>query len=235
VGQRGLRLLIMDRYLLFDARCGACSRVAAQVGAAARRIDTRPLGDLEMQGLLERGRPGARWQPALVEVDGGSAVRVATGLRLRARLVRILGPVEAWRLWRSAVRAGRQRKREGTPAQDGRLDAATRAAIGAVLVSPELRALRDAVASSRPLDAWWEDESDTHIVTFAARGHLPHERVVAFTVDAGGRIGVAELAIGATADGWVLEHLGAARVPVVGAGASRYDLDSQSIRSLSEA
>lgn len=225
----------MDRYLLFDARCGACSRVAAQVGSSGRRIETRPLSDLEMQGLLEHGRPGARWQPALVEVDRESNVRVATGLHLRARLVRILGPAEAWRLWGTASRAARERRREGTPPEDGRLEVATRAAVGSVLTSPELRASRSALASTRPLDAWWEEETDTHIVTFAARGYLPHERVVVFSLGTDRRIGVAELVIAATAEGWQLEHAHDAQIQVVDGTSSRYDACSQSSRALSEA
>jgi hypothetical protein len=55
------------------------------------------LRDPEIQVLLNRARPGWRWEPMLVEIEG-ERVRVLAGLSLRARLVQVLGPAQALRV-----------------------------------------------------------------------------------------------------------------------------------------
>lgn len=86
----------MARYL-FDAAATSPS-LAAEIARETDGILTvRSLHDPLLQDELDRGRPGWRWEPTLLETDGG-AVRVSTGVALRARLVAILGPRRAWRV-----------------------------------------------------------------------------------------------------------------------------------------
>jgi hypothetical protein len=47
------------------------------------RLGVRSLRDPKVQALLDRARPGWRWEPMLVEIEG-ERVRVLAGLSLRA-------------------------------------------------------------------------------------------------------------------------------------------------------
>ncbi|GEM_PF-958419 len=69
------------------------------------QIGRRSLRDPEVQALLDRARPGWRWEPMLVEIEG-EQVRVWAGLAMRARLVQVLGPVRALRLAQAVARMG---------------------------------------------------------------------------------------------------------------------------------
>ncbi|MDQ3695702.1 MAG: twin-arginine translocation signal domain-containing protein [Chloroflexota bacterium] len=86
----------MARYLLFDSACAACSSLAIDI---ARETDgilaVRGLHEPFIQDALNRGRPGWRWEPTLLETDG-DIIRVSTGLPLRTRLLGLLGPRRAW-------------------------------------------------------------------------------------------------------------------------------------------
>jgi len=58
--------------------------------AAGGWLEARSLRDPEMRALLDRARPGWKWEPTLVEV-AGDEVRVYQGLGMRVRMVRGLG------------------------------------------------------------------------------------------------------------------------------------------------
>ena len=73
--------------------------------AALAREWVRSLRDPEVQARLDRARPGWRWEPMLVEIEG-ERVRIFAGLSLRARLVQILGPVRALRVAQAVARMG---------------------------------------------------------------------------------------------------------------------------------
>jgi hypothetical protein len=83
----------------FDAGCMTCSELA-------RRIEERVGNKLEVLSLndpfMARWREqalgkDAPWVPTLVEVEG-DAIRAWTGVRMGARLSRVLGPVATWRM-----------------------------------------------------------------------------------------------------------------------------------------
>jgi predicted DCC family thiol-disulfide oxidoreductase YuxK len=96
-----------ERYLLFDGGCSVCAALAREVETlSGGRLRVRSLREPEVQALLDRARPGWRWEPMLVEIEG-ERVRVLVGLAMRARLVQVLGPVRAWRL-AQAVTCGAQ-------------------------------------------------------------------------------------------------------------------------------
>jgi len=95
-----------ERYLLFDSGCSVCAALAREVEArSGGRLGVRSLRDPEVQALLDRARPGWRWEPMLVEIEG-ERVRIFTGLAMRWRLVQVLGPVRALRVAQAVARHG---------------------------------------------------------------------------------------------------------------------------------
>ncbi|HXF69591.1 MAG TPA: hypothetical protein VNK89_07270 [Thermoflexus sp.] len=94
------------RWLLYDSGCSACAALAREVEAlSGGRLGVRSLREPEVQALLNRARPGWRWEPMLLEVDG-EQVRVYAGLAMRMWLLRVLGPVRAWRVAQAVARLG---------------------------------------------------------------------------------------------------------------------------------
>jgi hypothetical protein len=69
------------------------------------RLEVRSLRDPEVRALLDRARPGWRWEPMLLEIEG-EHIRVFTGLAMRWRLVQLLGPVRALRVAQVVARHG---------------------------------------------------------------------------------------------------------------------------------
>jgi len=65
----------------------------------------RSLREPEVQARRNPARPGWRWEPMLVEIEG-ERVRVFTGLAVRWRLVQVLGPVRALRVAQAVARHG---------------------------------------------------------------------------------------------------------------------------------
>ena len=103
----------MERFLLFDAGCAACSRLARalqeELGDRARLTSfDEPAG----RDLLERTGVGAA-RPVLVEVDLAGTARAYAGLALYRRLRRLLGTRAALRFARSLRRARRERAAGG--------------------------------------------------------------------------------------------------------------------------
>jgi hypothetical protein len=90
----------MERYLLFDTAGHARRGLASEVDSAAGGwLRARSLHDPRMQELLERARPGWRWEPTLLIVDGDS-LRTYTGAAMASRLVAGVGPRQAARIAR---------------------------------------------------------------------------------------------------------------------------------------
>jgi predicted DCC family thiol-disulfide oxidoreductase YuxK len=96
----------MQRLLLFDSACSLCTQLARSIESETKSwLTARTLRDEKVQALLDRARPGWRWEPTLLEVDG-DRVRAFTGFAMRARLFTGLGPRQAWRVAQLARRAG---------------------------------------------------------------------------------------------------------------------------------
>ena len=95
-----------ERWLLYDAGCSVCAALAREVETlSGGRLRVRNLRDPEVQARLDRARPGWRWEPMLLEIEG-ERVRVFTGLGMRARLVQVLGPVRALQVAQAVAQMG---------------------------------------------------------------------------------------------------------------------------------
>ena len=91
----GARRLVLG----FDAGCGTCSDLARRIEErVGDRIEVLSLNDPMMDHWRREafGSP-APWTPTLVELDGGKP-RAYTGVRMGARLGRVLGPLASWRV-----------------------------------------------------------------------------------------------------------------------------------------
>jgi len=88
----------MKRYLLFDSGCCQCSKLARTIEQeVSDKLTIRSLHDPEVKELLDRERPGWKWEPMLVE-EKGEKVRVFAGGAMMRRLVWVLGPRRAWKI-----------------------------------------------------------------------------------------------------------------------------------------
>ncbi len=88
----------MERFLLFDSGCSLCTELAHAIeNETDGRLKARSLREPEVKALLDRARPGWRWEPTLLEVEG-DRVRAFTGLTMRARLLTRLGLKRTWRI-----------------------------------------------------------------------------------------------------------------------------------------
>jgi hypothetical protein len=83
----------------FDAGCMACSGLAKRIeDRVGDKMEVRSLHDPAMHHWRrEAFGEDAPWAPTLVEVEHGR-VRAWTGVRMGARLSRVLGPVATWRM-----------------------------------------------------------------------------------------------------------------------------------------
>jgi hypothetical protein len=83
----------------FDAGCMTCSELARRIEErVGNNIEVLSLNDPAMDHWRREAFGGdAPWAPTLVEVDHGK-VRAWTGVRMGARLSRVLGPVATWRM-----------------------------------------------------------------------------------------------------------------------------------------
>ncbi len=97
---------MVTRYLLFDSACTTCSKLARAIEQETGGwLTARSLREGAMQTLLEGARPGWRWEPTLLEVDGAHA-RAYTGAALRVKLLLGVGPRRTWRVAQLIQRAG---------------------------------------------------------------------------------------------------------------------------------
>lgn len=97
----------MERYLIYDSGCSVCTQLAQAVGdAAGGKIRAISIRDDRARELLDRAYPnGWAFAPYLVAVDG-DRVRAWTGAASALRLARMVGPLNAWSIWRVARRNG---------------------------------------------------------------------------------------------------------------------------------
>lgn len=88
----------MQRYLLFDAGCSVCTRLAENIERESDGwLMARSLRDPDVKTLLDAAKPGWQWEPTLLEVQDGQP-RVFTGVAMRARMALGLGPRRAWHI-----------------------------------------------------------------------------------------------------------------------------------------
>ena len=81
----------MERYLLFDAQCLTCSKLAQAVTSTTNGwMTARSLHDPQMQSLLAQTQNSQKWEPTLLEVQDDQ-VRVYRGMALRFKLLSGLG------------------------------------------------------------------------------------------------------------------------------------------------
>jgi hypothetical protein len=83
----------------FDAGCMTCSGLAKRIeDRVGDKIEVRSLNDPAMDHWRrEVFGEDAPWAPTLVEIEHGR-VKAWTGVRMGARLSRVLGPVATWRM-----------------------------------------------------------------------------------------------------------------------------------------
>jgi len=92
-------------FLLFDSACSACSQLAREVEReTGGMLVARSLREPDLQVWLKQARPGWRWEPTLLEVDG-ERPWAFTGLGMALRLVQVLGLRRAGRVARLVQRA----------------------------------------------------------------------------------------------------------------------------------
>lgn len=97
----------MERYLVYDAKCTTCNRLAQRIEeAVAGRLEAIDIQSEKAKGLLHQAYPGG-WEhnPYLVAVEHGH-VRARTGFGAALRLGLLMGPRKALRVWSLAHRSG---------------------------------------------------------------------------------------------------------------------------------
>ena len=95
----------MKRHLLFDSGCSLCSKLAEAIEQeAGGKLTARSLRDPAVRALLDKERPGWKWEPMLVEEDDEN-VRVYAGGAMSRRLLVVLGPRRAWRIMEAITEA----------------------------------------------------------------------------------------------------------------------------------
>jgi predicted DCC family thiol-disulfide oxidoreductase YuxK len=97
----------VERYLVYDARCGSCSRLAEALrDAVGDKLKAISIHDGEARALLDQARPGGwKYAPYLVTASSGK-VTAETGISAALRLGWLIGPRKAWRVWSYAHRLG---------------------------------------------------------------------------------------------------------------------------------
>lgn len=207
-----------SNYLLFDARCSACTNLASEAGRLNDRVWLRSLHDVDMQVLLSRARPAWRWEPTMLVIRPGKSIVAATGLALRARLLLLLGARNSLRLWQRARELGatttRPRARDAAVppcascGEHWTRDSDAVEAAATVLASRPFASNRNRLLDTHPVDAWL-DAPDRHAVIFPLQADsCGSEAVLAFTVDAAGQsITVNEIRLDATGDGWKIANV----------------------------
>ncbi len=96
----------VERYILFDSGCAQCSDVAAEIEKASdHKLRGKSLYAPEAKAWLDRARPGWRFEPTLVELDGERA-RAFTGMAMRTHLLTFLNPLQLLKVARAVQKAG---------------------------------------------------------------------------------------------------------------------------------
>lgn len=88
---------LLERYLLFDAKCSSCTHLAERIEQASGGwLQARSLRDREMQAYVTRAGKQLPFEPTLVEVTE-KRVQIFTGLAFRRKMLLGLGPRRMWR------------------------------------------------------------------------------------------------------------------------------------------
>lgn len=97
----------MERYLVFDAGCSVCSRLAQQVqSVVGEQITIMSIHDDAAQTLLDRAYPrGWDHAPYLVFVNAED-IQAWRGMYAALRLGLLIGPHSAWQVWQLMHREG---------------------------------------------------------------------------------------------------------------------------------
>ncbi|MBI4671637.1 MAG: redoxin family protein [Chloroflexi bacterium] len=96
----------VKHYILFDSGCAQCTDVAAAIEKeSSGALLGMSLYAPEAKQLLDRARPGWKFEPTLLEVDG-EHVRAFTGLQMRTHLVTFLNPLQLLKIARVVQQAG---------------------------------------------------------------------------------------------------------------------------------
>lgn len=95
-----------EHYILFDSGCAQCSDVAADIEKASdHKLRGKSLYAPEAKQWLDRARPGWKFEPTLVELDG-EHVRAFTGMAMRTHLLTFLNPLQLLKVARVVQKAG---------------------------------------------------------------------------------------------------------------------------------
>lgn len=97
----------MARYIAYDSGCSVCSQLAETIRqTAGGKIASLPLRDAKARELLDRAYPGG-WSPGpyLIHSRPGR-IRAWTGTTAAVRLMALVGPRGAWRIWSVARHHG---------------------------------------------------------------------------------------------------------------------------------
>ena len=97
----------MKRYLVFNAKCSACSKLARSIeDAVGDKLEAINIDDSKAMTLLNQAYPeGWEHAPYLVTVEHGK-VRAWTGINAVCRLTILMGPRQTWRIWSLARQHG---------------------------------------------------------------------------------------------------------------------------------
>jgi len=96
----------MQKYLIYDGHCSDCRRLAQSFKKSAdSKLDILSIHDSKAKELLDHAYPkGWMHAPYLVLADQ-SAVHAWTGASMALRLAWLIGPRQAWFIWKAARRS----------------------------------------------------------------------------------------------------------------------------------
>lgn len=90
----------MNRYLIFDSRCSACSSLARAIEeGVTRKLDVVDISSEQAKELLDQVFPnGWEYQPYLVIVNQNE-VSALTGYKMALQIGMLLGPKKSWQVY----------------------------------------------------------------------------------------------------------------------------------------
>lgn len=99
-------MIKVEHYILFDSGCAQCTDVAAQIeNASDHKLLGKSLYAPEAKQWLDRARPGWKFEPTLVQLNG-ETVHAYTGMAMRTHLLTFLNPMQLLRVARVVQKAG---------------------------------------------------------------------------------------------------------------------------------
>lgn len=95
-----------SHYILFDSSCSQCTDLAAEIEkASGGALTGESLYARRAKDWLNKARPGWKFEPTLIEVEG-KEVRAYTGMAMRARILTFLNPLQLLKIARIVQKAG---------------------------------------------------------------------------------------------------------------------------------